>query len=82
MAFSIKLLSSCTYPYCWIRKSAVLRVNELLRLRVKDLDFDRGQLVIRRAKGIRIGSRYCRRLWRCKYDGSLDTQVQRGAVGT
>lgn len=28
-----------------------LRINELLRLRVKDLDFDRGQLVIRGGKG-------------------------------
>ncbi|MEM0965419.1 MAG: integron integrase [Verrucomicrobiota bacterium] len=28
-----------------------LRINELLRLRVKDLDFDRGQIVIRGGKG-------------------------------
>jgi integron integrase len=31
--------------------SAVLRRNELLRLRVKDIDFDRKQLIVRRGKG-------------------------------
>jgi integrase len=34
-----------------LQYGAGLRVNELLRLRVKDLDFDRGQLVIRGGKG-------------------------------
>ncbi len=34
-----------------LQYGAGLRVNELLRLRVKDLDFDRGQLVVRGGKG-------------------------------
>ena len=34
-----------------LQYGAGLRVNELLRLRVKDLDFDRGQLFIRGGKG-------------------------------
>lgn len=34
-----------------LQYGAGLRVSELLRLRVKDLDFDRGQLVIRGGKG-------------------------------
>ena len=34
-----------------LQYGAGLRVNELLRLRVKDLDFDRGQLVIRGQRG-------------------------------
>ena len=34
-----------------LQYGAGLRVNELLRLRVKDLDFDRGQLSIRGGKG-------------------------------
>ena len=34
-----------------LQYGAGLRISELLRLRVKDLDFDRGQLVIRGGKG-------------------------------
>ena len=34
-----------------LQYGAGLRVNELLRLRVKDLDFDRGQLSVRGGKG-------------------------------
>jgi integron integrase len=34
-----------------LQYGAGLRINELLRLRVKDLDFDRGQLVVRGGKG-------------------------------
>ena len=34
-----------------LQYGAGLRVSELLRLRVKDLDFDRGQLVVRGGKG-------------------------------
>ncbi len=41
---SYKLMARLQY-------GAGLRVSELIRLRVKDLDFDRGQLSLRRAKG-------------------------------
>lgn len=34
-----------------LQYGAGVRINELLRLRVKDLDFDRGQLVVRGGKG-------------------------------
>ena len=36
-----------------VQYGAGLRVSELIRLRVKDLDFDRGQLVVRGGKGDR-----------------------------
>jgi len=32
-----------------------MRLMEVLRLRVKDVDFDRGQIMVRGGKGIRIG---------------------------
>jgi integrase len=37
-----------------------LRLEECLELRVKDLDFDRNQITVRRAKGRKIESRCCR----------------------
>jgi integron integrase len=36
---------------CLLLYGAGLRLNECLRLRVKDVDFERGQLVVRRGKG-------------------------------
>jgi integrase len=46
-----------------LQYGAGLRVNELLRLRVKDLDFDRVQLSIRGAREIKLGSRSYQVLW-------------------
>ncbi len=51
-----------------LQYGAGLRVNELLRLRVKDLDFDRGQLSIRGAREIKIGSRSYQVLWLIFYN--------------
>jgi site-specific recombinase XerD len=39
---------------------AGLRLQECLELRVKDLDFDHGEIVVRRGKGRRIGESCCR----------------------
>jgi integrase len=38
-----------------------LRLLECLRLRVKDVDFDRAEITIRDRKGQRIASRCCRK---------------------
>ncbi|MBK1880564.1 phage integrase N-terminal SAM-like domain-containing protein [Pelagicoccus mobilis] len=45
-----------------------LRVGEALRLRVKDVDFAHGVVVVRSGKGGRIGVRLCRVVWwsRCR----------------
>ena len=32
-----------------------MRISEGLQLRVKDLDFDHGTIIVRRASGLRIG---------------------------
>lgn len=40
---------------------AGMRLMEVIRLRVKDVDFARGEIVVRDGRGRRIASRCCRR---------------------
>ena len=38
---------------------AGLRISEVLRLRVSEVDFDRGLIIVRSGKGVRTGAHYC-----------------------
>jgi len=54
----LRLLQSLKDPFWLIAAllyGAGLRLNECLELRVKDLDFERSQITVRRGKGGRTG---------------------------
>lgn len=45
---------------------AGMRLMEVARLRVKDVDFARGEILVRDGKGMKDRSRSCRAGWRCR----------------
>ena len=51
VALVIDQLAGTTRVIAWLLYGAGLRLNECLTLRVKDLDFDRGQIFVRQGKG-------------------------------
>jgi integrase len=60
-------LQALLFLYRHLLYGSGLRLMEGLRLRVKDLALERGELIVREAKGGRTASRCCRRRWTPRY---------------